>query len=115
MVLAPRLQQRVSQYLILTPQPRQAIEIFQLNNIKSRAFIDQELERNPLLEMETSLNRVPPDTPISQTEPHFKTLKHHHLKVDDASHLRDSEKLKSPMRQLTLYSPPTTIMARNTM
>ncbi|HIN91537.1 MAG TPA: hypothetical protein EYM99_01815 [Alphaproteobacteria bacterium] len=67
----PRPQQRVSQYLILTPQPRQAIEIFQLNNIKPRAFIDQELERNPLLEMETSLNRVPLYTPISTNRTSF--------------------------------------------
>ena len=115
MVLAPRLQQRISQRLILTPQLRQAIEILQLNNIELRSFIDQELERNPLLEMETSDNPAIPSAAISQTQPQFENLKHHHLKVDDANHLRDSEKLKIPMRQLTLYSPPTTIMARNTM
>ena len=91
MGLAPRLQQRISQRLILTPQLRQAIELLQLNNVELRSFIDQELERNPLLELETSVNPVTPGATISQIQPQFENLKHHHLKVDDANHLRDSE------------------------
>ena len=92
MVLAPRLQLRISQRLILTPQLRQAIEILQLNNIELRSFLDQELEQNPLLEMETSVNPVIPGAAISQIQPQFGNLKHHHWKLDDTNDFRGSKK-----------------------
>ena len=50
MALGPKLQQRQSQSLVMTPQLQQAIKLLQLNNIELSAFIEEQLEKNPLLE-----------------------------------------------------------------
>ncbi len=50
MVLGPRLDMRQAQSLVMTPQLQQAIKLLQLSNLELTAFIDMELERNPLLE-----------------------------------------------------------------
>ena len=50
MAIGPRLDMRQSQSLVMTPQLQQAIKLLQLSNMELSAFIDQELERNPLLE-----------------------------------------------------------------
>ncbi len=44
---------RQSQNLVMTPQLQQAIKLLQLNNIELNEFIEEELERNPLLEKDT--------------------------------------------------------------
>ncbi|MEO8722327.1 MAG: RNA polymerase factor sigma-54 [Sphingobium sp.] len=51
MALAPRLDLRQSQSLVMTPQLQQAIRLLALSNVEIEAFIAGELERNPLLEM----------------------------------------------------------------
>ena len=50
MALGPRLDLRQSQSLVMTPQLRQAIKLLQFSNQDVTAFVDEELERNPLLE-----------------------------------------------------------------
>jgi RNA polymerase sigma-54 factor len=50
MALTPRLDLRQSQSLVMTPQLQQAIKLLQLSNIELSAFVDAELEQNPLLE-----------------------------------------------------------------
>ncbi len=50
MTLAPRLDLRQSQSLVMTPQLRQAIKLLQSSNLEVSAFVEEELERNPLLE-----------------------------------------------------------------
>jgi RNA polymerase sigma-54 factor len=50
MALAPRLDLRQSQSLVMTPQLQQAIKLLALSNLELEAFIGSELERNPLLE-----------------------------------------------------------------
>jgi RNA polymerase sigma-54 factor len=50
MALAPRLDLRQSQTLVMTPQLQQAIKLLQLSNLELTAFVEQELEGNPLLE-----------------------------------------------------------------
>jgi len=50
MAIGPRLDMRQTQSLVMTPQLQQAIKLLQLSNLELAAFIDQELERNPLLE-----------------------------------------------------------------
>lgn len=48
--LSPKLDLRQSQQLVMTPQLQQAIKLLQLNNIELSEFIEEELEKNPLLE-----------------------------------------------------------------
>jgi RNA polymerase sigma-54 factor len=50
MAIAPRLDLRQTQTLVMTPQLRQAIKLLQYSNIEVTAFVEEELERNPLLE-----------------------------------------------------------------
>ena len=45
-----KLEIRQSQALVMTPQPMQAIKLLQLSNLDLTAYVDNELERNPLLE-----------------------------------------------------------------
>lgn len=50
MSLAPRLDLRQTQSLVMTPQLQQAIKLLALSNVEVEGFIAEELERNPLLE-----------------------------------------------------------------
>ncbi|HEY2133875.1 MAG TPA: RNA polymerase factor sigma-54 [Acetobacteraceae bacterium] len=50
MAMGPRLDLRQSQSLVMTPQLRQAIKLLQFSNLEVAAFVEEELERNPLLE-----------------------------------------------------------------
>src|ERR1700741_1058016 len=50
MALTQRLQMRQSQALVMTPQLMQAIKLLQLSNLDLAAYVEAELERNPLLE-----------------------------------------------------------------
>ncbi|MFM8679471.1 MAG: hypothetical protein ACKOGH_07650, partial [Alphaproteobacteria bacterium] len=47
--IGPRLDLRQSQALVMTPQLQQAIKLLQLSNAELVAFVETELERNPLL------------------------------------------------------------------
>ncbi|WP_025897307.1 RNA polymerase factor sigma-54 [Sneathiella glossodoripedis] len=50
MGLAPRLDIKQSQQLVMTPQLQQAIKLLQLSNLDLANYVEQELEKNPLLE-----------------------------------------------------------------
>ena len=50
MALTQRLEMRQSQALVMTPQLMQAIKLLQLSNLDLAAYVEGELERNPLLE-----------------------------------------------------------------
>ncbi|MBX3593471.1 RNA polymerase factor sigma-54 [Sphingomonas sp.] len=50
MSLAPRLDLRQSQSLVMTPQLQQAIKLLALSNLEIESFIAEEIEKNPLLE-----------------------------------------------------------------
>jgi RNA polymerase sigma-54 factor len=50
MAIAPRLELRQGQALVMTPQLQQAIKLLQLSNLELAEFVEAELERNPLLE-----------------------------------------------------------------
>src|SRR5438874_3272283 len=50
MALTQRLQMRQSQALVMTPQLMQAIKLLQLSNLDLAAYVDKEVESNPLLE-----------------------------------------------------------------
>lgn len=66
MAIGPRLDLRQSQTLVMTPQLQQAIKLLQLSNVEVAAFVEEELERNPLLERDErgdgpALERPAPD------------------------------------------------------
>lgn len=67
MAIGPRLEIRQSQSLVMTPQLQQAIKLLQLNNIELTSFVEQELERNPLLEPREAEGA--PDTPEPEAKP----------------------------------------------
>ncbi|MGZ3274314.1 MAG: RNA polymerase factor sigma-54 [Caulobacteraceae bacterium] len=50
MALAAKLELRQGQGLVITPQLQQAIKLLQLSNIELEAFVEVELEKNPLLQ-----------------------------------------------------------------
>jgi RNA polymerase sigma-54 factor len=60
MVLTPKLELRQGQQLVMTPQLQQAIRLLQLSNLELGVFVENELERNPLLERDEAL-REPAD------------------------------------------------------
>ena len=59
MALTQRLEFRQSQSLVMTPQLMQAIKLLQLSNLDLSAFVEEELERNPLLERASDANEPP--------------------------------------------------------
>jgi RNA polymerase sigma-54 factor len=66
MALTPRLDLRQSQQLVMTPQLQQAIKLLQLSNLDLAAYVEQELEKNPLLERADAL--ASEDDPASTSE-----------------------------------------------
>ena len=50
MALSARLEIRQGQGLVITPQLQQAIKLLQMSSLEVEAFVDAELERNPLLQ-----------------------------------------------------------------
>lgn len=70
MAIGPRLDLRQSQSLVMTPQLRQAIKLLQFSNVEVGAFVEEELERNPLLERDESADAPNPERPArDQLEP----------------------------------------------
>ncbi|MBV9985386.1 RNA polymerase factor sigma-54 [Bradyrhizobium sp.] len=59
MALTQRLEFRQTQSLVMTPQLMQAIKLLQLSNLDLSAFVEEELERNPLLERASDSHEAP--------------------------------------------------------
>src|ERR1700754_4381501 len=50
MALTAKLQLRQSQSMVMTPQLMQSIKLLQLTHVELEHFVDEEIERNPLLD-----------------------------------------------------------------
>ncbi|GIU66441.1 RNA polymerase factor sigma-54 [Candidatus Phycosocius spiralis] len=50
MAIAPRMELRQGQGLVMTPQLQQAIKLLQMSSLELAAYLEQELERNPILD-----------------------------------------------------------------
>jgi len=61
--MGPRLDLRQSQSLVMTPQLQQAIKLLQLSNLDLTDYVEQEVERNPLLEVADPASEPEPKTP----------------------------------------------------
>ncbi|MDG2312987.1 MAG: RNA polymerase factor sigma-54 [Alphaproteobacteria bacterium] len=55
MTLSQNLSLKQSQLLLMTPQLQQAIKLLQLSNIEVVAYIEKEMEKNPLLKFEDKI------------------------------------------------------------
>ena len=71
MALSPKLELRQSQSLVMTPQLMQAIKLLQLGSLDLVAYVEAELERNPLLERDEGEDRPvaepAAEAPIAET------------------------------------------------
>jgi RNA polymerase sigma-54 factor len=85
MAIGPRLEFRQSQSLVMTPQLRQAIKLLQFSNLEVAAYVEEELERNPLLERDDRGDSLPEYSAPDQRTEDLSTL--------DASDLLRREKL----------------------
>ena len=70
MALGPRLEMRQGQSLVMTPQLQQAIKLLQLSNLDLATYVDQELEKNPLLEpvREDAADEPAPEPKAAESE-----------------------------------------------
>ena len=59
MALSQRLEFRQTQALVMTPQLMQAIKLLQLSSLDLAAYVEGELERNPLLERASDDDEAP--------------------------------------------------------
>jgi RNA polymerase sigma-54 factor len=66
MALTQRLQIRQSQALVMTPQLMQAIKLLQLSNLDLVAYVEAELERNPLLDRSAETEPAPGEPGAAQ-------------------------------------------------
>ena len=57
MALTQRLELRQGQALVMTPQLQPAIKLLQMSNLELSQFVEQELEKNPLLERDEAKAR----------------------------------------------------------
>ncbi len=83
MALGHRLDLRQGQSLIMTPQLQQAIKLLQLSNIELAEFVEQEIERNPLLRAAEG-----EDDPAGAAEPGEAVRES--LTLDDTSGLNEA-------------------------
>ena len=73
MALVPRLDQRLAQGLVMTPQLQQAIKLLQLSNLELTEYVEGELQENPMLERDEGDRRddggeSPPEADRSGSE-----------------------------------------------
>ena len=71
MALSARLEIRQGQGLVITPQLQQAIKLLQMSNLELEAFVETELERNPLLardERDNEADEAPHDEAAAPAE-----------------------------------------------
>jgi RNA polymerase sigma-54 factor len=90
MAIGPRLDLRQSQSLVMTPQLRQAIKLLQFSNVEVTSFIEEELERNPLLERDESN-----DAPVAERPAPDQLPLHSSSEPRDAAEAATSEQLSS--------------------
>ena len=67
MALMQKLALKQGQSLVMTPQLQQAIKLLQMNHAEIQTYVEQEMERNPLLEARDAPQEVVADTQRSET------------------------------------------------
>ena len=95
MALAQRLELRQGHALVMTPQLQQAIKLLQLSNLELAAFVEDELERNPLLERDDS--EPPSENPEQGSAPEKAEALEETLARDDFAKADDIDADRSDM------------------
>jgi RNA polymerase sigma-54 factor len=80
MALSQRLDLRQTQALVMTPQLQQAIKLLQLSHLELAAYVDTELEQNPLLERDEAPadGEAPAATPEAGDAEHVEAVEAWH-------------------------------------
>ncbi len=76
MALTTKLELRQGQALVMTPQLQQAIKLLQLSNLDLNAFVEAEIERNPLLERDGADGEAPEPAASSSDDDGLSSLEH---------------------------------------
>ena len=100
MALSARLEIRQGQGLVITPQLQQAIKLLQMSNIEVEAFVEAELERNPLLQRDESDNQ--PDEVREEAAP---TVAEHAADAEARADLDTTHDQASPGERATGDAP----------
>jgi len=75
MSIGPRLDLRQSQSLIMTPQLQQAIKLLQFSSLELNAYVENQLEQNPLLDREdTVIEKYETESPPDASDAEATTL-----------------------------------------
>ena len=69
MAVELRLQLKLSQQLVMTPQLQQAIKLLQLNRLELANMVEQELQENPMLEEMLESEEQPTEGELSDATP----------------------------------------------
>ncbi|HVA13228.1 MAG TPA: RNA polymerase sigma-54 factor, partial [Stellaceae bacterium] len=69
MALVQRLDIRQGQALVMTPQLQQAIKLLQLSNLELAAYVEGEVEQNPLLESDNTSQESAETPPVETATP----------------------------------------------
>lgn len=108
MALIPKLELRQGQQLVMTPQLQQAIRLLQLSNVELCSFVEQELERNPLLERDDT-----PIEPMAEGPDRRETQVREGDDADGVDWALDQKPIAEPERQSArdqidaTFEPPT--------
>jgi RNA polymerase sigma-54 factor len=70
MAITPRLDLRQTQSLVMTPQLQQAIKLLQLSNLEVAAYVEQEIEQNPLLERDEGTGEIEQNSDADRPDAH---------------------------------------------
>lgn len=70
MAIGPRMEMRQGQSLVMTPAMQQAIKMLPMSNVDLLAFIESEMQHNPLLEIDDGSEvRAAPEGAVSEAVP----------------------------------------------
>jgi RNA polymerase sigma-54 factor len=86
LALAQRLQLRQGQSLVMTPQLQQAIKLLQLSNVELEAYVEAEIERNPLLVRGETAEA--PEAPEAEKAPERRE----EIRLDEASAINEASR-----------------------
>ena len=65
MALTPRLDLRQTQSLVMTPQLQQAIKLLQFSSLELSAYVETQLEQNPLLDRDDPDESFEPNSELN--------------------------------------------------